>query len=128
MAQITSVVGGLLIALGLAAYFGTGTKSITAMIPAFFGIPVLLSGLLAFNEKFKMHAMHVAVVVTLLGFLGGLRGVPGLLKLLGGGAVKKPNAVYVQVGLSLICLVHVVLAVRSFIQARKARESEASSA
>ncbi|MEM1008321.1 MAG: hypothetical protein AAGJ35_04895 [Myxococcota bacterium] len=128
MAKVTMVLGAILIVMGLGAYFGTGAKSITAMIPAFFGLPIVLAGAVALKEKLRMHAMHVAVLLTLLGFLGGARGFVGLFKLLKGGTVQRPNAVYVQVGLSVVCLVHVILSVRSFIQARRAAPTEQAEA
>ena len=72
MARITIGVGSLLIILGLVGYFvlaepdEAGAKSITAMIPAFFGVPILLLGFVATKAALRKHAMHGAV---LLGFV-----------------------------------------------------------
>ena len=77
MYKITIVFGTLLIITGLAGYFGTGTKSLTALIPSAIGIILLICGFLAANEKIKMMAMHVAVLIGLLGALGL---IPQLLK------------------------------------------------
>ncbi len=49
MAKITIGLGIVLIALGFGSYFGTGQASVTALIPAFFGLPLLLLGLVALN-------------------------------------------------------------------------------
>ena len=119
MAKITCVIGGLLVLLGLGAYLGTGTKSITAMIPTFFGIPVLLAGLIALKETWRIYAVRAALFFTFLGFVGGLRGLSGLFKMLSGATVNKPNAVYVQLTLSLLCLLHLIFAIRSFLQAKR---------
>lgn len=119
MAKITITVGLILIALGLAGYFGTGTTSITALIPAFFGAPIFLLGLLALNDSFRMHAMHGAVLLGLLGFLGGAVRA-GMT--LAGGEIKLPVAFGLTVAMALVCAVFVGLCVRSFIQARKARK------
>ncbi len=45
--RITILTGVVLIMLGLAGYFGTRRESITAMIPAFVGLPLRGLGLLA---------------------------------------------------------------------------------
>ncbi len=47
MAKITFGLGLVLIVLGLGAYFGTGRESLTALIPAFFGLPLALLGVVA---------------------------------------------------------------------------------
>ncbi len=63
MARLTIVVGILLIVLGVGFYAGLmaaedSAPSVTALIPAFFGLPILLCGLLALKESLRMHAMH----------------------------------------------------------------------
>lgn len=119
MARLTIVYGLLLIVLGIASYFGTGQESKTALIPALFGAPILLSGVVALQDHLRRHAMHAAAALALLGFLGS---APGLLKaftLLGGGEVARPNAVIAQAVMALLSLVFLVLCVRSFINARR---------
>ena len=59
MAKITIGLGLVLIALGLGSYFGTGQASVTALIPAFFGLPLLLLGLVALKERMRKNAMHM---------------------------------------------------------------------
>jgi hypothetical protein len=114
--------GAALIVLGVGGYVLTGAVSVTALIPAAFGLLLVLAGLLARDERKRMHAMHAAVVIALLGFLGSARGLLGIGKLLDGTAVR-PAAIVSQAIMALLTLVYVVLAVRSFIQARKARRS-----
>ena len=141
MAKVTIVFGIILIGLGLVAYFGSTPKSlpqgevkqlegdgavggklpITALIPAFFGAPLLVCGLIAMRESLLKHAMHAAAMIGLLGSLGGLsNSIRGILK-------DVPN--YRSVGYSfvmgVVCTVFVALCIRSFIQARKRREKTA---
>jgi hypothetical protein len=71
-----------------------------------------------------MHAMHAAVLVALLGFLGSVRGIPGLAKVFDGTAAR-PAAIVSQSIMALLTLGYVVVAVRSFIQARQARRGAA---
>jgi hypothetical protein len=97
------------------------------LIPAFAGGLLLLCGVVALNEKARMHAMHAAVLVGLLGFLAaGGRGAMGLMKLLSEGAdVNRRSLVFVWL-MALLCGVFVVLCVNSFIQARKRQRAEAA--
>ena len=60
MAKITIGIGFVLIALGVGGYFGTGRESWTALIPAFFGLPLALLGVVALKDHTWKHAMHVA--------------------------------------------------------------------
>ena len=119
MAKITIGIGCVLIALGVGSYFGTGRASVTALIPAFFGLPLALLGVAAVKERLRKHAMHAAAVIGLLGLVGASRGFASLPALLSGGEVERPVAVYVQIAMTLVCLVFVVLCVGSFIKARR---------
>jgi len=120
MAKITIGLGLVLIALGIGSYLGTGRASVTALIPAFFGVPVLLLGLLALKERMRKHAMHIAAVFGLLGFGGTVGGLMKLPVLLTGGEVERPAAVAVQAAMAIVCFVFVLLCVWSFIKARRA--------
>jgi len=119
MAKITIGIGCVLIALGVGAYFGTGRESMTAMIPAFAGLPLALLGVVALNDGRRKHAMHAAAALGLLGFAGASRGFAKLPALLTGGEVEKPVAAYVQIAMSLVCLVFLVLCIGSFVKARR---------
>lgn len=67
-----------------------------------------------------MHLMHLAALCGLLGALGGLgMAVPKLIR----GDLERPLAIASQVSMGVVCLIFVILCVRSFIQARKARQS-----
>ncbi len=119
MAKITIGIGCVLIALGVGSYFGTGRASVTALIPAFFGLPLALLGVAAVNERLRKHAMHAAAVIGLLGFVGASRGFASLPALLSGGEVERPVAVAVQVAMALLCFAFVVMCVGSFIKGRR---------
>ena len=93
----------------------------TAMIPAFFGIPIAILGVVSHNEKYRMHAMHFAVLIGFIGLLGG--GGMGIKGLVTRGLEKRPVAVWLQLGMGAVCAAFVVLCVKSFIDVRKAREA-----
>ena len=119
MYKITIIFGLLLVATGLAGYFGTDTKSLTALIPSAIGIILLLCGFLAVNEMCRMVAMHIAVLVGLFGALGL---IPQLMK------ENQPTAALAsKITTLILCVVFVGLCIRSFIQARRAREAATDS-
>jgi hypothetical protein len=125
MAGICLGTSAILILMGIGSYFGSGAVSMTALIPAFFGIPLLLFGLVARSEnpKARMHAMHGAAVVGLVGALGGLgMGLPKIPKLLDHTA-ERPLAVIMQIAMGIVCVVFVALCVRSFIAVRRNRRA-----
>ena len=127
MAKITIGLGLVLIVLGLGGYFGTDRESWTALIPALFGLPLVLLGLIALKEHLRKHAMHVAVVIGLLGFAGTVRGLMKLPLLLTGGELARPGAVAVQAAMAIVCFVFVLLCVWSFIKARRASAAQQDS-
>ncbi len=65
--------------------------------------------------------MHGAAVLTLLGFAGTVGGLIKFFKMLGGAEMERPAAVTVQAIMAVMCLVFLILAVKSFIDARKNR-------
>ncbi len=119
MASTTILFGLLLAALGLGGYFATGTSSVTALIPAIFGLLFIALGFVARSEASRKHAMHGAAMVGLIGLLtaGGslLTNPPGL---------RPALAVNSQIAMALLCAIFLVLCVRSFIEARKARAAK----
>jgi len=119
MANTTILFGVLLIALGGVGYVGSGMESPTALIPALFGVLLVVAGAIARNEARRKHAMHAAAVVGLLGFLGSASGLADLPALLGGGEVARPMAVASRSAMAVLSIVFVGLCVKSFIDARK---------
>ena len=122
MKNLTYICSLLLIALGAFGYFGyeilgAAKQSVTALIPAFIGIPMLIGGLIA-NKSVKV-GIHIAVVFSFLGALAGLgRIIPGSIK--GSLDWGKPSSIMIA-SMTVICLFYTIMAVRSFIAARKAR-------
>ncbi len=71
---ILTIIGGVcLVLVGVGFYFGTGTSSVTALIPAFIGGPLLLCGLAATNPRLLKTAIHIAAVLALLAAVGSSR-------------------------------------------------------
>ncbi len=121
MAKLTIVYGVIFIFMGLYGYFGISSESVTALIPAFFGIPLLVLCWLGLNERYLKHTRHIAAVLNLLGFAGTISGLIKFIKMLGGAETARPAAVTVQAIMAVLCLVFLIFAVKSFIDARKNR-------
>lgn len=110
--------GALLILLGLVGYgYGLMTEkaSMTALIPAFFGILLVVFGMIANSkENLRKHLMHASVLVALLGFLASAGRLVSKFS-----DITLSMAYISQILMALICLIFVILSVNSFIAARK---------
>ena len=112
------VTGLILIALGVTGYFAGGMASITALIPAFFGLPILLTSFMAKNEKRLKLGMHLATFFGLLGFIAPLgRIIPKAAK----GEFALNLATTSMILMSLVCGAFLVRCIQSFKDARRAR-------
>ncbi len=118
MTRVTMVTGLVLIVLGVGSYLGTGRESITAMIPAFFGAPILILGVLATQDRWRKVATHIAVALGLLGTLS----IAGMLipRALSDEGLSMTSALLVQVSMGVVCAIYVATCVVSFVKARKA--------
>lgn len=122
MKNLTFLCSTLLILTGLIGYFawetiGATSQSVTSLIPAFVGALMLIGGLIALKKN--MLGMHIAVTFSLLGTLAGLgRLIPGLIKGTLSLSDAAPKLILIM---TVICLFFTVMAVRSFIAARRAR-------
>ena len=121
MAKISIIFGLILIILGLISYLGISSESITALIPTFLGIPVLILGFLALNEKYLKHAMHGTAVLMLLGFAGTVGGLIKFFRMLGGKVFERPSAITIQAIMAMICMIFLIFAIKSFVDARRKR-------
>ena len=125
MAKVTMVCGMLLTLLGLICFvfakpLGAEKQSVTALIPMFLGVPLMLLGWYSlFKPHLRMHLMHAAVTLALLGFLASAGRLISVL-------IKHPNlgvGVVANLLMAIICGGFVILCVRSFIAARRNREA-----
>lgn len=110
-------IGRILLLIGIIGYaYGlySGSASPTAMIPAAFGVLLMLFGHIALrSEGARKHLMHAALVVALLGFL-----LP-LIRIVSKISTFTLNAAVIsQLAMAIVCLLFVILGVRSFIAAR----------
>ena len=128
MATLTLWLGIVLSALGIIGYVGSGGESITALIPTFFGVVFIVLGILARKEQLRKHMMHAAAVLAIVGFAGSVRGVSSFAAMLSGGEVARPFAAVMQTIMALLTLAFVLLAIKSFVDARRQRNAQSDSA
>lgn len=111
-------IGRLLVAVGIIGYgYGwyMGNQSVTALIPAVFGVVLMLLGYVSnAKESLRKHMMHVAVLLALIGFI-----LPAGRLISKAGEFVVSAATLSQIAMALLCLVFVVMSVRSFIAARR---------
>lgn len=116
--RIAILNGVVLSAWGVIAYFiqSSDPPSITALIPAFMGLPMLLLGFLSeINPSNRHHYMHACMVVALVMALGGARVVLGGMSWL---AIVS-HLLLLQAGVSFT-----IVGIMSFRHARLQRESQ----
>jgi hypothetical protein len=97
---LTQALGVSLSVLGLGGYIGTGGSSVTALIPAVFGIPLLILGRLWDR---KAAARIAAASLSCIGFLGSVPGLAKAYAWVGGGSVPRPSAVILQSVMAVLC-------------------------
>lgn len=122
MAKITLLFAVLLVVLGLAGYFGTGSQHPTALIPTWFGVALGVFGLLAMSpsEARRKLFMHVNVTIGLLGFLGAaVEAIRGYGAARSAGVDPDMIALGSKLTMAGLLLFYVLLCVRSFIEARR---------
>ncbi len=118
MYKIAIWTGVILTILGVGGYLLSGGVSPTALIPAAFGVLFIILGFLARKESLRKHVMHVAALLSLLGIIGTFKGTIAAVTLLGGGTVERPQAAVAQAVMAITCAVFLLLAIRSFVNAR----------
>lgn len=125
MARITILFGIVLILLGVFGFVATGSHAPTALIPSYIGAALAVLGFFAHGAEVKRHAllMHIAVTIGLLGFLFTVPGFIQFFEYLGGRQFAHPKAIEEKAATCILLLVFVILCVRSFIAARRARHT-----
>lgn len=124
MAKVSLVFAVLLALLGLGFYVGTGSQHPTALIPLWFGLALGVFGFLAIspNEGRRKLFMHINVTIGALGFLGAaIQAIREFGNARSAGENPNYTAISAQSIMALLLLIYVLMCVRSFIDARRAR-------
>ncbi len=114
--NLAIISGLILIIWAVFSYFASGSSSFTALIPSFFGMPLLILGILSNRDESKRHHyMHASMIFALFSAFGGLR----LFQL------EDPSnlALASHIILLIVGVIFMVGGILSFRHARKLRES-----
>ena len=118
MPRTSIICGTLLVLIGIIGYIhGVMTEhaSFTALIPAAFGLVLVGLGVFACTrEGLRKHLMHAAVIIALLGFIATAGRLVSKMS-----ELSASPAVLSQTATAIVCLVFIILAVRSFAAARR---------
>ena len=117
--RIAIIQGSILSSWGALAYFvqSADPPSVTALIPAFMGFPMIILGVLSeINDVNRHHYMHASMILALVMAIGGLRLIVGWSEMSGLALIS--HLFLLVGGISFI-----VIGVISFRHARLVRES-----
>ena len=117
MENIAMIYGIFLIVWGIGVTILSDSQSITSLIPAIFGLPIII--LSFFAKKFpdrKKLLMHIVVLIGLIIFLGGLDLIRGLIQ---GNIFVNLWASSSKFMMIISGLVFTILGIKSFIFNRK---------
>jgi len=112
MAQFTTLLGGMLIILGVASYFATDGVSITALIPSFFGFIIGLIGASARNKNSLKQSIGIASILALVGLFATVDGVINLFIEISGQAISKTL-------MAFFCLLYLIIAANWFLNSKQ---------
>jgi hypothetical protein len=118
MTRLTFAIGGILTVVGIVAYVVTGAASVTALIPTFVGLLLLVCAVLARRPTLHRHSIQAALVIAVLGAAGSLMNVVKLGDVFAGTA-QRPSAVVVSTIMFVLLVLYIIMGVRSFIAARR---------
>ncbi|MDJ1432956.1 hypothetical protein [Halostagnicola sp. A-GB9-2] len=111
---LSIVLGIVLVALGIGAYVLSDFASVTALIPAIFGVVITALGAIGRKTNRERLSIYGVGVLALLGVMGSLRGIPDIIALVTGESVDSSVAAISQGAMILISLV-LVLAVGKYV-------------
>ena len=115
------VLGIALVVLGVGAYVLSDFASITALIPAFFGVLIAILGVVGYQQTDRQRLAAYGIgLLAVLGVLGSTRGIPDIIALVTGGAVESTMAAVSQGTMIAVCLV-LLAAVIQFIRDTRKR-------
>ena len=106
--QSTLVYSIALILLGLIGYIITGMQSITALIPSFWGIIILLVFMLTKRMNKPTILVWTLTVLGVIGFIATVNGIPKLLTLISGENISRPSAAISQTIMAVLSLFYAI--------------------
>ena len=114
---LTTLYGLFMVIWGISISLISGSSSVTSMIPAFIGVPLVFIGFISMiKPTFRKALMHIAVVIGIIAFLGGLDFFRGMFDNYYAGLSK--------LMLLITGFIYVYFCVQSFIFVRRQKKLE----
>ena len=113
-----------LIVVGVIGYLSSTTNSPTALIPSVLGLLMAISAFIGASEKRRALGMHMAAVFALIGLAGAAMRLPKSAQALTNTDSGLPLAFACQAMMALACALYLILAIRSFAQARRWKNAQ----
>lgn len=122
MAKTTIWLGVALILLGLLGWVSSSYSQMS-LIPTYIGIALAILGGFAVtdNAKRRMLFMHMVVTVELIGFIVTVKSIASYVEMMRGRQFANPAAIEENAATAVVLLFFVLISVRSFITAWRAR-------
>lgn len=117
------VLGIALIILGVGAYVLSDFASVTALIPAIFGVLIAVLGVVGRQTDRQRLAAYGIGLLAVLGVLGSARGIPDVLALLAGESVESTIAAVSQGTMIIISLVLLAAMIKIVLDTRATTNS-----
>lgn len=112
---ISVIFGIALDILAAMGFFLSESKSVTAWIPSFIGVPMMLAGFLGFAPNRQKIAMRIATGFGVLGLLASAGRLAGVITK---GGFEWKLGTFSLVAMALICGIYLILCVQYFRAAR----------
>ncbi len=93
--------------------------SLTPLIPAAFGIPLFILGMLAQKDHLRKQATYASALIGMIGFLSTVQALPKLRTFFTGAELLRPYAVVSQSIMAFLCGILVILCIKSVVTAKK---------
>ena len=126
--RVHTAIGTLLVTVGVAFYAFSGGRSLTAAIPAFFGLPLTILSAVVWsdwpaepNSRRKVVAVvaHIALLISLAGAGGG-----GWRAVVAWSSKKSTLIVLDCLALCILSSLHVATSIAHFRRVKKIKRSE----
>jgi hypothetical protein len=116
---VSIVLGVALVVVGVGAYVLSDFASITALIPAIFGVLIAIMGVVGNRRTGRERLAAYGIgLLAVLGVLGSTRGIPDMIALVTGGAVESTIAAVSQAAMIVVCLVLLVTVIQFIRESR----------
>ena len=117
MENVAMIYGIFLLVWGIGVTILSDSQSITSLIPAIFGLPILILSFIAKKLPNKKKVlMHIVVLIGMIIFIGGLDIIRGLIQ---GNIFTNIWASSSKLMMMISGLVFTILCIKSFIYNRK---------